>query len=551
MKWKQFGLLLGLGVLVALMSWPATRAAAQDVISENLFTNPGFEQGYYNQDNIAQIAVPNGWRMWWLDNVAFEGTDGLPAYRPETVVWNIQDAPVDERPLFFRDGSYTLKVFKSWAPMYAAISQDVNGLEVGRKYRISAPIFVDIIEDYAGGKKVPPGRADGFVRFGAGPVGSSWLDGSQITYSPYWSSDNVQPFYQAQPIFVWDFTATAENMTIWIEMGSRYPYRNNGFFMDGVGLYALGEVTNVAPPASGGNTGGGNTGGGAPAAPAQPAAPLPTPEPRADGSIVHVVQSGDSMWTIAIRYASVLNVTPEQALPLIQERNNNPAFINVGQELVIAPPGTIAVAGEEPVEEEAEETAVETEAEEVAEAAEEVESEPVLAVADTAVQSNLICVTVFHDENASGAMEGSESLQANAAVTLFRSGNSVSTYVTDGASEPYCFQELENDTYQVQVFPPADYAMTTAGTWAVALSGGDSISVSFGVQPQPTPAASEVAAVDTGAGSEAAAVEADTANAVAADEGGGFFSSVGGIVLAVAAVLVLLAGAGVVMLRRA
>lgn len=580
MKLKQLALLVVVITLVALISRPAANATAQEQSSENLFTNPGFEQGYYNQDNISQIAVPNGWRMWWLDGVPFAGTEDRPAYRPETVVWNIQDAPPNERSLFFRDGSYTLKVFKSWAPMYAALSQDVQGLQVGRKYRIVAPIFVDIVEDYQGGKKVPPSRANaGFVRFGVGPVGAPWLDATQINYSPYWNGENVQPFYQAQPIFVWDFTATAENMTVWIEMGSNYPYRNNGFFMDGVGLYALNETGSVPPSSGSGNSGG----GGAPAQPAATVTPFPTPTPRADGSIIHKVQTGETMWTIAIQYAPALGVTPEQALPLIQERNNNPAFINVGQELVIAPPGTTNTTAEEA----SEETAAENEesAEETAEtdatpepetdaAAEETaaDSEAAtediteVAAADTSTEnsaaaetepstSNSICVTVFNDANANAARESdSEQLQADAAVTLFRAGNSVSTYVSDGISEPYCFEDLETDTYQVQVFPPADYVMTTAGTWAVALSGGDSIAVSFGVQPQPAAPAAEVAAADTSStGGDTAVADtgsAETVNAAATDSGG-FFSSVGGIVLAIAAVLVLLAGAGVVMLRRA
>ena len=158
--------------LVTLLSLPGGDVAAQDdIISGNLFENGGFEAGYFNQDSIPQIAVPNGWRMHWLDGVAFDGTDGVVAYRPETVVWNIQDAPPAERSLFFRDGSFTLKLFKPWAPLFVALSQEVSGLEVGRNYRIVAPIYVDIVESYEGGKQPPGARPDaGFIRFSVGPV---------------------------------------------------------------------------------------------------------------------------------------------------------------------------------------------------------------------------------------------------------------------------------------------------------------------------------------------------------------------------------------------
>ncbi|MCA9932259.1 MAG: hypothetical protein KC419_27430 [Anaerolineales bacterium] len=556
MKLKHAALLFIVSTLVALISWPRINVSAQEIVSENLFKNPGFEGGYYNQGSIAQIAVPNSWTMHWLDNVTFDGTEGLPAYRPETVVWYIQDAPEDERPLFFRDGSYTLKIFKGWAPMYAAISQDVSGLQVGRQYRIVAPIFIDLVSDYDGGEKVPPYRSDsGFVRFGVSQPGATWLDASQINYSPTWTAENVYPFYLTQQTFVWDFTAAAETQTVWIEMGSKHPYRNNGFFIDGVGLYAL-DTTGSVPSS-------GSSGSGAPVASGPTLTPFPTPTPRADGSIVHIVQSGDSMWTIAIQYAPSLGIPPEEALPLIQERNNNPTFVNVGQELIILPPGEAAPVVEEPTAEaeetQAEETATpvpeeapaeETEAitEPPAEVAEVVPAETGgSADAPVAVAGNSVCVSVFNDVNSNGAQEiGNESLQADAAITLFRSGSTVSTYVTDGISEPFCFQDLEPDTYQVQVYPPADFAPTTTDNWAVSVSDGTALSVAFGVTANNEPAAVADAGNGETAVSDTAAAPAEEAPA----DSGGFFSSFGGIALVIAGILVLLAGAGVVMLRR-
>ena len=110
--------------------------------------------------------------------------------------------------------------------------------------------------------------------------------------------------------YVFDFQATQENMTIWIEFVASYPHSNNGFFIDGVALQALDAVAPVP---------GGGGGGSAPAQPAVPPTPFPTPTPRADGAIVHVVQPGDSFWSIAIRYAPAINMSPEEALPHIQE----------------------------------------------------------------------------------------------------------------------------------------------------------------------------------------------------------------------------------------
>ncbi len=575
MKTKLFTLLLAAMTLFTVLS-AGSKVTAQEIVSQNLFKNPGWEEGYFNQDQIAQIAVPNSWRMHWLDGQAFEGTNGLPAYRPETVVWNIKDAPENERSMFFRDGSYTFKIFKSWAPLYAALSQEVTGLEVGRKYRISAPIFVDIIEDYQGGKKIPPADPrQGFVRFGAGPVGSAWLNGSQINYSPYWTAENVNPFYQTMPIFIWDFVATQANMTIFIEMGSKYPFRNNGFFMDGVGLYALNETTGVTNPNPG--TGGGS-GGGSSAPIAAPTLPPVEVTPREDGSIVHLVTANDSFWTIAIRYAPVLEMPAEQALPYIQEINGNPAFVITGQELLIREPGNYvdaSVGGEE--------TAVsETPAAEATPAAEtgtgeegrdETGTEVIVvegvdaaatpeAPAEEAPQPQApagVCVSAFDDANGNGQFDSStERLKSDAAITLFKDGQTISTYITDGVSNDHCFQDLAPGTYQVQLYPPANYVPTTADSWAISVSGGVLIPLQFGMQFQETQI-TQVAAVDTSLNT--ADNSADTAVApespaatdkasAATVEGGGLFSNLGVIVIMVAVVLILLAGAGVVMLRR-
>lgn len=553
-------LLLAATLFVAVLSFPRGDVAAQEIVSENLFQNPGFEGGYFNQNNIPQIAVPNGWRMHWLDGVAFEGTEGVVAYRPETVVWNIQDAPENERSVFFRDGSYTLKLFKPWAPLFVALSQEVSGLEVGRNYRLSVPIFIDIVESYENGKTQPHRSDSGFVRFSVGPTGSAWRSAG-LTYSPTWTAENVFPFYLAQQTYIWDFTATAESMIIFLEMGSRHPYVNSGFFMDGVGLYALGTTSNV--PAGSGSSGG----GGAPAAQAGPTAtPFPTPTPRPDGAIIHTVNSGDSFWTIAIQYAPALGMTPEEALPAIRELNNNPAFIAVGQELVIKEPGEVVVAPEPTAETVEEEAAVVAEASEEAPAEEVIEvegtdSEETVAEApgapaeETATEviptTGTICVAAFDDQNGDGSRnETIENLQADAAITIFRGGSTITTHITDGVSEPYCFENLEPDTYQVQIFPPADYQPTTSPSWAVSVSEGAQISVSFGTRydPQET-AVADTSASETAAEDTVASESADDAAASPVEEGG-FFSSIGGIILVVAAILVLLAGVGVVMLRR-
>lgn len=546
---------------------------AQQQGTDNLLQNPGFEEGHYSQDGIAEITVPNGWRMHWVDDVPFPGSfNDLPAYRPETVVWNIAGAPPHEADLFWRDGIYTLKIFKSWAPMYAGLSQDVSGLQVGRRYRLVAPVYVDVFADFQDGQKVAPAdRPDSAqVRLGASPVGAGWRDETQIAYSGWWHGGNISPFYQDYPVFIYDFTATASDMTVWIEVRSIYPHPNNGFFIDTVGLYTLDEFDVVAQPVD-------------PNAPTP--TPFPTPTPRPDGAIVHVVQGGDTFWTIAIQYAPALGVTPQESLAIIQERNNNPAFINPGQELLIAEPAQIPVAVEETTETESETNDdPKTEPEETTDTVKEETNEEPATSDDAKTEEDsrdaetqagnaetesgeevalvpqggndggsddssgnttgAVCVTIFEDTSGDGIRTGdSETTLANATITLSQGGQTRSVYNTTGAEDQYCFESLTPDTYQIQFFPPAGYRPTTQANGWLAVSGGVQMPIAFGAQIDG--AAQEVA--DTGS-TQTGETADTTSDATPAEEGEGI--GIGTIVLGVAGFLVILAGIGVVLLRR-
>jgi len=286
-------------LVVYLLAAPATRAGT------NLLVNPGFENGYYLDSGIPELAVPNGWRLHYLDGVPFAGiAEGYVARRPETVVWYIQDAPLSERTLFFLNGNYTVKVFKPWAPVYAGLSQDVGGLQAGEEYEFVASVFVDVIESYAGGAKVPPtNEPDGVVvRTGVSEVGAAWRDESRIRYATGRTAGNTTPFHQTFLTLRQTFFATAPRMTVWVEVFSKYAYVNNGFFMDRFELSRVGAAPATAVPTSPAPT--------AilpPSNPTQAAVPTSVPvSPTLAESSRYIVQRGDTLWSIARRHGTTM-----------------------------------------------------------------------------------------------------------------------------------------------------------------------------------------------------------------------------------------------------
>ncbi len=241
-KWVSISVLIALIATIAVMVSPNSSQAQ----GNNILPNGGFEGGYYNQDGIPEIAVPLGFAMHWLDAQEFPGSVGL-AHRPETVVWNIEDAPEWEKDVFWRDGIYNLKIFKGGAPVYAALSADVN-LVKGARYRYTVPIFVDIVNGYNDDGKIAPGDPSwGGVRLGVSELGATWPDASQINYSSWFNSANTPGFYLNMLDYSFEFTAQSNKVTLWAEMFGSQPLPNNGFFLDGLSLVQVSIPPTATP----------------------------------------------------------------------------------------------------------------------------------------------------------------------------------------------------------------------------------------------------------------------------------------------------------------
>ncbi len=210
----------------------------------NLLTNPSFNQGHRHQDNIPEIVVPNGWTLYWIDKESFPGCGSPPAYRPESVVWNIRDAPHHEQEVFFLDGDYCWKIFKANAPVYVAITQVVTGLVPGGTYRFNAQVFPDIVAGYQGGNKQSPGDIwSAEARVGWSAPDTPWpraQDGA-INWAPWFNIHN-QNFAFGRYNDIWlEFKAAASTARVWLECKAKWGFENN-WFMDAFSLQPVGEL---------------------------------------------------------------------------------------------------------------------------------------------------------------------------------------------------------------------------------------------------------------------------------------------------------------------
>jgi len=430
---------------VVLFAFPQEIQAQEQ---QNLLRNSGFEQGWYDVSGTQQ--APNEWRLHWTEGEAMGDASNVTA-RPESRVLPKSQVPPEEHSLFFWDGDYTLKIFWAKAPIHAAISQDVGGLEVGREYRLVVPVFVDTFN--WDGEKVPPGDPHAAeVRLGAGPVGVNWQDASAINFSNWANATNTTPFYLGRNTLQFDFVATAAQMTVFVEYTSKWAIDNNGIFMDALRLEPLGmaqppTATPLPPPPT--------------ATPGPSPTPLPTPTPRPDGSIVHVVQSGETLSSIALRYG--ISVDDLQQLNAGSIGPNN--LIRVGQELVISVPS---------------ETPTSTPLPEPPTSTPEPETETQPSPTP-APEGASVCVLAFNDRNGDSVRDSeSEGLLPNVNFTLATASGVVAQYTSDGVNEPYCFTGLAPGSYRVIQEAPAGYEPTGLPEQNVALAEGTSFDLQFG-----------------------------------------------------------------------
>jgi len=199
----------------------------------------------------------------------------------------------------------------------------------------------------------------------------------------------------------------------------------------------------------------------------------PRSKQRPDGSVWHIVQSGDTLFIIAIEYG----VTVDQIMQLNRLQPGD--YLRVGQELMVKGLTQLPTATASPQPEQVPPVAATLQP---------------TTVASTPEPAGL-CIQAFNDHNENGLYDGNEELVANVKFTVLSGESQIAAYTTNGVAEPRCFTDLVPGAYAVRVELPSSYVSTTDEQIGLALAAGQTARVVSGVRlsgekdmPKPTPA---------------------------------------------------------------
>lgn len=300
--------LLAAALLVPALAGPDGTLHAQG--NPNLLTNGGLERPYYGQASATQTA-PQGWSLW------------VGAGSPEAF-------PHTDRVQVL-DGEVSWNLHQGYVAFTTAGYQRVTGVQPGEALEASAYGWAYTCNDTSNSCIIPdpPYRrsdpsAGVSMKVGIDPTGGT----DPMAGSVVWSG-GAAPYDQWARISV-AATAEGDAVTVFLYASQQNGLALNHVYWDQAALVRTSAAAVDAPGAG-------------------QEAPFVAPQGvRPDGSIVHTVQEGDTLSSIAFAYADY-GVTVQSIAALNEGIEANTRVLTVGQQITILPPGSVEPDSGRPV----------------------------------------------------------------------------------------------------------------------------------------------------------------------------------------------------------
>ncbi len=413
---------------------------------DNLLRDPGFEN-----TSMKAVATDEG------DGTAFSvNTDwnGWYATSPRTADWQNRIPNGTGRNNagvgFVRSGNRSMEISRGFATFTAAVYQTVD-VPPGATVQGSAWYVMDLSEG-----------ASASARVGIDPNGGANPYDGDIAWSSWGGNQLATNGFRQLSV---ETVATGGQVTIFLFATQRVPTEANGIFWDDAVLSVV-----SAPDGGGNNPPPDNNGGDPPPPDTSEDAPAPratqvniTPQAaQEDGSIIHVVGTGETTSAIARAY----NVPLDDVLALNPQIGDG-RLIRVGQRLTIRP----APEAEPPPRSTTLPPATFTPS------PTEQAAEPTPTVVLDGAQ---ICALIYQDTNQNRLRDVDETALANGTIQLELDDSQVEVFLTDNNPEPFCFAGLEPGSYTVIASPPAGYTLISSGRRLVDVQGTTQLTVAFG-----------------------------------------------------------------------
>ncbi len=523
MLWVVVALLCGL--VISLRGLPPQVAQAQEP-GVNLLRNGDFEEGaggaWPFQDGIPEVQIAPGWHAFYVDNppayakIPFHCADNPTACsywrRPE-----FRGVSAAEFSYRVYQGFLSQKYFTFAGQHEAGLYQQVGGITPGVRLRFSAYMVTWSCApsaerwNYCPTAPLSNNPSPMHAKVGIDPTGGTNPWSPNVVWSPELNATDNWTYFSVEAVAA-NVTVTVFTYT-WADWADQLFRVNNDVYLDTASLVVVGDPVPTPEPTT------------APAqlvvqATAAAYVPAPTATPLPDGSIVHTVRAGDTLYAIAYDY----DVPADQIIAL--NAISDPGWLIVGQELIISRPGGVIAAAATP------ETAITPPA-----TLPLPESTPQVQAQTDVPAGGKLCVLAFQDVNQDGLKQSEELLLPAVTFTIRGAAGEPARHTTNGIQEPYCLDALTGQ-YQVIAQAAGGYKATLGNAYLLMVDQSGPTNLSVGFVPDGT-ASSVSAPEETQTSQESSSVQSKTSSHLP-------------LILGITTVVLLLAagGVGFFVLRR-